>query len=93
MIAKFIILCLLLWPVSYLLFIFFTWIDCGLFIEPYGEWSSIGKVMKEFFWNEESQRYDFWTGFPYFRNGSFSLCIGCGYNNCSCNRNPFQNSY
>jgi len=65
MIAKFFILCLILWPVSYFLFIFFTWIDCGLFIEPYGEFSSIGKVMKEFFWNEQTDKYDFWSGFPY----------------------------
>lgn len=65
MIAKFIIFCLFLWPVSYFLFIFFTWIDCGLFMEPYGEFSSIRKVMKEFFWNEQTDKYDFWSGFPY----------------------------
>ena len=65
MIAKFIIFCLFLWVVSYFLFIFFTWIDCGLFIEPYGEWNKIKDVMKEFFWNEQTNKYDFWSGWPY----------------------------
>lgn len=65
MIAKFFVFCLFLWPVSYFLFIFFTWIDCGLFIEPYGEFSTIKKVMKEFFWDEEKYKYTFWAGFPY----------------------------